>query len=336
MTPDLCPPIEQSVLSIGPNTYQLGSMLQCKKATHAQDEAAIATWTDSDGEYCLVDSVPGNAATPKMLSEGLIYQAGMSSAVWRLGCDAICKVKTWCDGMELESSTLAFAQSRFPNIPVPRVIHAWVDKKLRRTFLILRRIPGQSLDRAWPSLTNPQRERVAVTVAQYCRDLAGATSQNLQSATGCGVLEPFLNVRAEDDHPTWMPRLLGPLSRALTEKYLRRISTQPMPCISDEFHFYHADLGPTNIIISDDGVVEGILDWESAGFYPKFWIPLKPYRSRGFNLEGPSDSCYAWVDLLISKLSDMGFELDPSHVKWHKTLCLTYFDIGEISSDSST
>ena len=48
------------------------------------------------------------------------------------------------------------------------------------------------------------------------------------------------------------------------------------------FHFYHADLGPTNIMVSGDGNVTGILDLESAAFYP---IGTKPKMSYGFILE---------------------------------------------------
>ena len=58
------------------------------------------------------------------------------------------------------------------------------------------------------------------------------------------------------------------------------------------FNFYHADLGPSNIMVSENGNVEGILDWESAGFYPRYWIVSK----------------VAWRDLLISMLRKEGFE----------------------------
>lgn len=69
----------------------------------------------------------------------------MSSAVWEIGTNAICKVKTWSDGMERENDTLAFVSSRFPHIPIPEVIYSWVDEQLSRTFLVLRRVQGQTL-----------------------------------------------------------------------------------------------------------------------------------------------------------------------------------------------
>jgi hypothetical protein len=36
-----------------------------------------------------------------------------------------------------------------------------------------------------------------------------------------------------------------------------------------------------------DGKVLGIIDWESAGFYARFWITLKPTLSAGFFLKSP-------------------------------------------------
>lgn len=39
--------------------------------------------------------------------------------------------------------------------------------------------------------------------------------------------------------------------------------------VGSTFHFYHADLSPTNVIVSTEGSVTAILDWESAAFCPR-------------------------------------------------------------------
>ncbi|KAB8219218.1 hypothetical protein BDV33DRAFT_174267 [Aspergillus novoparasiticus] len=326
--------IELSGFRLGTDIYQMGSKFLCKKITSRISEAAVASWKERDGYYCLIEGTNVNSSSPET-ADGLIYQAGMSSAVWEIGSEAICKVKTWAEGMESESNTLAFVASRFPHIPLPEVIYSWVDEQLERTFLILRRVQGQTLANTWPSLTSEKRAQVAATVAQYCHDLAEATSENLQSATGCGVLEPFLTVDAEASHPSWKRQSLGPLSRTVAERYLRKISTQLCPPVGERFHFYHADLSPTNILLSGDSSIEAILDWESAGFYPKFWIPLKPYRSGGFNLDIPGDSRYDWTDLFVSNLSDEGFTPDHDHVLWQKTFIFTFFNVNELHDATS-
>jgi hypothetical protein len=50
-------------------------------------------------------------------------------------------------------------------------------------------------------------------------------------------------------------------------------------------HLYHADLGPGNIIIGPDNGIAAVIDWESAAFYPLFWICTKPSVSPGLNFD---------------------------------------------------
>ncbi|KAL4781678.1 hypothetical protein BJX76DRAFT_359709 [Aspergillus varians] len=318
------PPIERSISQRAPDTLKLGSKFLCKKLRRDEVTNGIVSWEDTDGRFCLVEGDSELSLSEQPLGD-LLHQAGTSSAVWVIGSNAVCKVKTWTDGAEMESNTLAFVKANFPNIPVPDVIYAWLDEKLSRTFLILKRVKGNTLAQAWPSLTQEMRDSIASTVAQYCPELTAFISEKFQSATGHGVLEPFLNVRAKESHPSWKPRLLGPMSSSSHQSYLQRISKLYKPPVTAASHFYHADLGPTNLLISDDGKIKAILDWESAGFYPKYWVTLKPYMSLGFCLP-VADDRYAWADLLIAKLAEKGFVLDMACVEWYKDLDLGFFD----------
>jgi hypothetical protein len=123
---------------------------------------------------------------------GLIRAKGFSSAVWTIGTKAFCKVKAWCAGMELESDTIQFVRWKVPCIPLLEVIHPWVDEEWNRSFLILKRVPGRTLRNAWPQLPSPQRMHIANGIAKYCSKPAAITSLTFESATGRGVLEPFL------------------------------------------------------------------------------------------------------------------------------------------------
>ena len=35
--------------------------------------------------------------------------------------------------------------------------------------------------------------------------------------------------------------------------------------------FTHADIAPRNVMVDEQNMVTGILDWESAGWYPDYW-----------------------------------------------------------------
>ncbi|KAL4798986.1 hypothetical protein BDV19DRAFT_355753 [Aspergillus venezuelensis] len=159
------PPIEMSVSVLGPDEYQMGSKVRCKQSTGGIPETAVASWEDSDGHYYLEEAKMSQIQIQEA-ADGIIYQAGMSSAVWNIGTQAICKVKHWTEGMELESDTLAFVASRFPHVPLASVIHSWIDKDPSQSFLIMQRVPGRTLAEAWDSLTSEQRSHIAGTIAQ--------------------------------------------------------------------------------------------------------------------------------------------------------------------------
>jgi hypothetical protein len=118
--------------------------------------------------------------------------------------------------------------------------------------------------------------------------------------------------------PSWIPQLFGPLSPA-------ELHPDIQLKIGETFHFYHADLGPTNILISDNGEeISGIIDWESAGVYPRFWIGTKPLVSAGFYLSPGQDweKRKAWSVIFANALEQRGFgpQLDV-YKSWKAVMC---------------
>jgi hypothetical protein len=147
-------------------------------------------------------------------------------------------------------------------------------------------------------------------VALFCEKLASKTATKLQNSSGGGVLEPFLARKRDFAVPSWIPQPFGPLSPAELHTYLTNLNPDMQLEVGETFHFYHADLGPTNILISDDGEINGIIDWESAGFYPRFWIGTKPLVSAGFYLNPGQDwiKRKAWSVLFAACLEQRGFK----------------------------
>lgn len=283
----------------------MGSSILCEIVT-VLPENVLTSWTDNqDHMYCL-RSAP--EALPQQMADaacGPTHDSGTSGAVWVIG-GVFCKVKAWVENMETEADTLKYVRERF-DIPVPEVVYHWVESTSSRSFLILKPVGGKTLQRAWSSLSHQQRRRVAEQVAEYCAILAEETSDRLGTATGCGIRDRHLSPESPDA-PSWKPMLLPPLSKPEATLYL-----QPMDA-GKEFHFYHADLSPTNIMVSDNGSVTGILDWESAAFYPRDWIGTKPRVSYGFVLEDNvadiEQDKWAWTKLLGKALEGRQFSAD--------------------------
>lgn len=105
---------------------------------------------------------------------------------------------------------------------------------------------------------------------------------------------------------------LLPLTRYLWRKHL---SNYPFSTLERIFVFFHADLCPPNIMVSEEGLNTGIIDWETAAFYPRVWIATKPQVSHAFVLGNEEKG--AWSNLLVQALEEQGFVSDvPKFKEW--------------------
>lgn len=141
-----------------------------------------------------------------------IQECGTGGAVWGIGNEAICKVKGWSEGWQLEASTIDFVRGNFPSVRLPEVLYSWIDRPINRTFLIMKRVHARTLNAAWPSLSTGQRESIINEMAEHCFTLARKTSSRYESVSRCGVLEYWLMGNPPTSNPTWLPMTLGPLS----------------------------------------------------------------------------------------------------------------------------
>lgn len=107
---------------------------------------------------------------------------------------------------------------------------------------------------------------------------------------------------------------LEPLTVCESKRYFFREDLHPNPEIGKQFHFYHPDLGPGNIIISNNQI-SAIIDWEAAGFSPRFWISTKPSVSPGLDFYPPIPGVddIEWRRRLRMKLEEQGY---PRFADW--------------------
>lgn len=74
------------------------------------------------------------------------------------------------------------------------------------------------------------------------------------------------------------------------------------------------DLSPGNIILTEEGEVQAVIDWESAASYPPFWMPTKTMISLAFVDFDGKISC-DWRDHLVDALSDRGIHADEDMIR---------------------
>lgn len=324
----MTPLMELSVHQTQESQWALQTMMVCERDPAPSPH--IISWADPSGVRFSVRErtkeerdISSDTPSSEAAEGDRIHKAGTGAAVWKLG-GAFVKVKAWRKGMELEAETIAFVKQKASSVPVPEVLHSWIDHAWNRSFTIIRAINGDTLANVWKSLQDPQRQSVAATVADYCAQLAQLTSPTLQTATSHGVLEPFLTIEPPFEEPSWKPNLLGPFSPSDLDTYLNRGGSGTPKGLELDFHFYHADLGPTNIMVSEDGELSGIIDWESAGYYPRFWLGTKPLVSAGFYLPDDGSGIQQrkeWALLLADHLKKAGFPSDlETYACWKRTL----------------
>lgn len=87
------------------------------------------------------------------------------------------------------------------------------------------------------------------------------------------------------------------------------------PDIGDKFYLYHPDLGPGNIMVSNQKI-SAIIDWESAEFYSRFWIATKPSVSPGLDFYPPIPGVedVEWRRRLRAGLEENGY---PRFSEWY-------------------
>ncbi|KAL9048939.1 MAG: hypothetical protein Q9162_007468 [Coniocarpon cinnabarinum] len=323
----MSPRIENSIKQISPISWEFGSSMIVEKTNLMPSDAQGSWAADASGFFVLRPALfyspelsPQPPAGPHLQQ---IHQAGTSSSVWRLGA-AIIKVRSWVHGMEIESDTIDILKEK-SSVPVPTVICAWPDIDYDRSFVILKPIAGRTLSQAWPLLLNDQRRAVAKTVAGMCAELAKILSIQIETPKGSGVLEPLLHRKAPFDHPSWKPHLLGPLLASQLERFLRsfgNIAYSEHIEWYEPFRFMHGNLGPTNIMVDGSGNVTCIVNWEGAGYYPRFWVGTKPRVSSVYLLDPEiSPARTEWRDLLSQALSELGFSEDLNkYAQWQRAL----------------
>lgn len=327
------PAIGESVLKLSERSYRVGSSMVCE-LSEAGPRDVLASWQEGENTF-IVRKASEQERQSSTNSSSIVtpwYTLAKSEGLWGFGGTVQCRSKAWAEGLEPEGETISFVKMHCPTIPVPEVIFSWIDHEWNRAFTICKRPEGTELGDRWPSLSESQKIAIVHQVLGYCHELAQLTSSRFETATGKGIVDSYLDTDNPPDHPIWKPRMLGPMSGSeLTDFFRRRRSdqaTQDMapPC-GDTLYYHNALLVPSSIHISQDAKVTCILNWELAGFFPRWYIALRPRIAWGFTVSrGPiggkdyPDIYWEYARYLHRALKEGGFEFKIETLEWFWTL----------------
>ena len=163
------------------------------------------------------------------------------------------------------------------SIPVPKIYCAFVHK--RSTYIVMERIRGEMLAKEWSSIPENSREKIFAQLRTMVNEMRVLLAPTAAVANVLGgplydprfpgtslTIGPFQTIHdfhlflrnGMIDHPT------NGNYPEIHDMILLQDQPWQMPV------FTHGDLSAFNILIRGEHVV-GIIDWETAGWYPTYW-----------------------------------------------------------------
>jgi aminoglycoside phosphotransferase len=176
-----------------------------------------------------------------------------------------------------EIEAMEYVRSR-TSIPIPMILDKSIsDDDDAESFILMKRIPGQQLQEAWPKMDENARVRATHELHSYIKQLhclrppnpgwigscsnGPAYDHRLDNISTCG---PFVSVSQFHDF------LVAPVKNSPRPDWVTKYRNKLLD--NHAIIFIHADLSGENILVDPvSGSITGIIDWEMAGFWPQWW-----------------------------------------------------------------
>lgn len=178
-----------------------------------------------------------------------------------------------------EASAMRFV-AQHTSVPVPKIYCAFTRKGW--TYIVMERINGEMLGSRWVKRSDKSKAEILQQLKRFVDEL-----RKIPPSPEQGQQQGVCNV---DGGPIWDCRLPGKSMRHgpfesvhSFHRYLRNGSVagpNHYPEVSELINlqegawpppvFTHGDLSSLNILVRGDTIV-GIIDWETAGWYPSYW-----------------------------------------------------------------
>ncbi|KAL7272459.1 hypothetical protein RUND412_004726 [Rhizina undulata] len=283
----------------------------------------------------------GTTQEPATLSAAAIAALNQllaqSTVLWQLGSAAVLSLTPQIVvkiGGSIDTShipTLQHITLHAPSIPVPAIYGLLAFRNL--SYVFMSRIPGQSLDELWPTLTEQQKSSIQSQLIPLFSSLRSVPEPPGGPALGGGEPRRCKDVRRYDRVASTPITTEAEFNDFLLSGR-RGIRVDMVRSFLREDHkmvMTHGDLHPRNIMATleeardiQDGdaedvkslgvKIEGIIDWEYCGWYPEYWEYVK-----ALNTIAPGDEMQDWwaylptaaigtwpaefaIDLMVSRL----------------------------------
>lgn len=161
------------------------------------------------------------------------------------------------------------------SIPVPKVHCAF--KRGELTYIVMERIHGDMIGHGWVQRSEESKASILSELKRLVREMRGipASGPGVHNVDGGSLFDPrlpgpslrfgpFENIR--EFHEYLRGGLHSDPSLDPEVNELIELQDEPWPPPT----FTHGDLSSLNVLSQGDKIV-GIIDWETAGWFPSYW-----------------------------------------------------------------
>jgi aminoglycoside phosphotransferase len=212
-----------------------------------------------------------------------------------------------------EYATLELVR-RHLDVPVPRPLDLVSDSN--NIYLLTARIPGYLLGL---SIDHMSDENTATLVQDLRRNMVALRAlprpvgwkHAISNAVGGPCFDHRINAGLDYDEARG--EVVGPFISEHAFNDTLRCGALP-GVVHDDGHemvFAHGDLNMRNILVDDHGRLAGIVDWETAGWYPEYWDYTKAHFVTRWHTRW-----LGMVDDVFGQFGDFGRELGIERKLW--------------------
>ncbi|EME48351.1 hypothetical protein DOTSEDRAFT_67429 [Dothistroma septosporum NZE10] len=166
--------------------------------------------------------------------------------------------------------------ARNTSVPVPKIYCAF--KRKGWTYIVMQRVTGENLVRGWNSRTTVSQAKILLQLKEMVNSMRSLSppSPAIANVNGgrlwdCRLPGETLHFGPFDNVDSFHQYLRGGISAessalpaAVNELIQLHNREWPLPV------FTHGDLSSLNIMADGDRIT-GIVDWETAGWFPYYW-----------------------------------------------------------------
>ncbi|KFY50732.1 hypothetical protein V496_09207 [Pseudogymnoascus sp. VKM F-4515 (FW-2607)] len=202
-------------------------------------------------------------------------------------------------GVASEVATMEFLRSQ--GVPIPRVFY-WdssASNEVGSEYIIMERVPGRELSETWQTMTFKERMAVVQKIVDVERILFGIQLPIVQEVYlgPSSALGRLLSICGDTKTDICLPLImgLGGVAQNYPQVQIKhlvdylKVAPHLVPS-GEELNaptIRHPDLSPSNIFISEDGNITGIIDWQHTAVLPIF---LQAKIPKNFQNYGDDDS----------------------------------------------